>query len=85
MNTLSIQDVLDKAICELSKKGTKTVHAQFEFHSTPIHIELMIEKSQIWFLSHNDRSKLKIEDINQYLIELTKQPKSNHDYFRYYF
>ncbi len=67
METAAIQTNIEKTISELTKKGSPNAHLTEDINNVKVDLEFMIENSKIWVLSHHDRTKMRIEDLDNYL------------------
>lgn len=64
------KSMIDGAIEKIAQKGQGNVHVEFVQNDKSLDLEFMIEHGKIWVLSHHDRTKMKLEQVDQYLAQV---------------
>lgn len=64
------KSMIDGAIEKIAQKGQGNVHVEFVQNDKSLDLEFMIEYGKIWVLSHYDRTKMKLEQVDQYLAQV---------------
>lgn len=64
------KSMIDGAIEKIAQKGQGNVHVEFVQNDKSLDLEFMIEHGKIWVLSHYDRTKMKLEQVDQYLAQV---------------
>lgn len=59
--------LVNTAVDTLAQKGQDNVFIEIIANDIKIKLEFMIEKGKVWILSHHDRTKVRLENLDEYL------------------